>query len=280
MDTNKVSNLFRYLKNKYGEEYVTLLINWEFTVKKMADYRKHRRFTLRCIKASLTPVSCKLRNPLKTNKSYSIIHKAEKQLLYERIRNINSILDMYQHNRCKQYSFLKNMINENEINTCLHLINRLKEHRHDKIKARQIDKFECLYFKQYGYGYNHNFSRGSENLDNINTANVTLSGHSHLPPSSFSTRSHASGNSSTPAAPILQHLQLPHPWHSQHPQWHPATTTVDPDIHASILTTINKSGSSTYIQYPPYISTRISIGKRPKFCHSPKVPPKSHTSQP
>ena len=147
MDTNKVSNLFRYLKNKYGEECVRLLRDWEFTIKKMADYRNHRRFTLRCIKASLTPVSCKLRNPLKTNKSYNIIYKGEKQLLYERIKNINSILYMYEHNRCKQYSCLRNMINENEINSCLSLINRIKEHRHDKIKARQINKFECLYFK-------------------------------------------------------------------------------------------------------------------------------------
>ena len=85
---------------------------------KMADYWNHRRFTLRCIKASLTPVSCKLKNPLKTNRSYNIIHKAEKQLLYEKIRNINSILCMYEHNRYKQYSCLRNMITRNEINSC------------------------------------------------------------------------------------------------------------------------------------------------------------------
>ena len=72
----------------------------EFTVKKMADNRNHR-FTLRCIKTGITPVSCKIKNPLrnKTIKSYNIIHKAEKQLLYERIRSINNILYMYEHNR-------------------------------------------------------------------------------------------------------------------------------------------------------------------------------------
>ena len=201
MDTNKVSNVFRYLKNKYQEECVRLLRNLEFTIKKMADYRNHRRFTLICIKVSLTPVSCKLRNPLETNKSYNIIHKAEKQLLYERIRNINSILYMYEHNRCKQYSHLRNMINENEINSCSHLINRIKEHRHDKIKARQIDTFEHLYFKKHEYHLN--FTRGSENSNNINTADITLSRHSHFPPSRSSTRSDASSNSSTPAAPTI-----------------------------------------------------------------------------
>ena len=33
MDSNNVSNLFRYLKDKYGEESVSLLRLWEFAVK-------------------------------------------------------------------------------------------------------------------------------------------------------------------------------------------------------------------------------------------------------
>ena len=166
MDTNKDSNLFIYLKNKYGEECVRLLRKWEITIKKMVGYRNHRRFMLKCIKASVTPVSCKLKNPLKTTKCYNIIHKAEKQLLYERIRNINNILDMYGQTRFKQYSHLKIMLNEHEhdINRCLQLINKVKEHRHDKIKRKQINKFKHLYFKKYGC--HHNFSRGSPNFDN------------------------------------------------------------------------------------------------------------------
>ena len=50
MEPNKDSNLFSYLKDKYGEESVRLLRLWEFTVKKMADHGNHRRFMLRCIK--------------------------------------------------------------------------------------------------------------------------------------------------------------------------------------------------------------------------------------
>ena len=97
MDTNKGSNLFKYLKDKSGEE---LLRNWEFIVKKMADYRNHRHFILRYIKVRITPVSCKIKNPLqfKTTSSYHIIHKSERQLLYDRDRNINRVLDMYEHN--------------------------------------------------------------------------------------------------------------------------------------------------------------------------------------
>ena len=144
MDSNKVSNLFSYLKDKYGEDSVRLLRMWEFTVKKMMDNRNHRRFTLRCIKTDITPVSCKIRNPLKTFKSYQIIHKAEKHLLYERIRNINHLLYMQEHNRSKVYSQLSVLISEEDLVKCIHLVNNIKEFIHNKTKKRQIDMFKRL----------------------------------------------------------------------------------------------------------------------------------------
>ena len=51
----------------------------------MAPYHKHRRFTLRCFKADIYPVSYKIKNPIKTPKSYQILHRAEKKLLHERV---------------------------------------------------------------------------------------------------------------------------------------------------------------------------------------------------
>ena len=63
MYTNKDSNLISDLRNKYGENSVRTFRKWEIIAKKMADYRNHMRFTLKCIKASITPVSCKLKMP-------------------------------------------------------------------------------------------------------------------------------------------------------------------------------------------------------------------------
>ena len=67
---------------------------------------------LKCIKSSITPVSCKLKNPLsyKSSRSYQIIHKAEKQLLYERIRNMNSIPATLDKQREDQYKKFKAII--------------------------------------------------------------------------------------------------------------------------------------------------------------------------
>ena len=47
-------------------------------LRKLQTIENHRRFTLRCYKVGITPISCKIRNPLKTSKSFKIIHIAEK----------------------------------------------------------------------------------------------------------------------------------------------------------------------------------------------------------
>ena len=115
----------------------------------MADYRNHRRFMLKCIKASITTVSCKLKNLLsyKSSRSYQIIHKAEKQLLYECIRNINNILAMLDKQREDQYKKFKDTIsNQNnqdhdqDLDRSRLFINRIKEHRHDKSKKKTYQK--------------------------------------------------------------------------------------------------------------------------------------------
>ena len=116
MYTDKDSNLISDLRTKYGEDSIRTFRKWEIIVKKMVDYRNHRRFTLKCIKASITPVSCKLKNPLsyKSTRSYQIIHKAEKQLLYECIRNINNILTTLDKQREDQYKKFKDTIHNHE----------------------------------------------------------------------------------------------------------------------------------------------------------------------
>ena len=47
----------KHLKDKYGEESVTLLLNWENLIQKMADFQNDRRFILKCIKVGITSVS-------------------------------------------------------------------------------------------------------------------------------------------------------------------------------------------------------------------------------
>ena len=77
----------------------------------------------------------------------------------------------------------------------LNFINKIKEHRHDKIKKKNIKKFEKLYFKRFGY--HHNLNRHTASFGNINHNSQDLSRQSNVP-----------------SQPIILPLSafLPHPW--------------------------------------------------------------------
>ena len=177
---------------------------------------------------------------------------------------------MHEHNRYKQYFNLRNMITENEINSCLHLINRIKEHRHDKIKAKQIYKFEHLYFIKHRY--HHNFTRGSEDFDNI--GQVTLSRHSHLQPSSSSIKSNASGNSTTPAAPMAPTPSVTTPLAHTTPSVAPSQTPTGPSDTCINSTNYTKHKWEINLSNTPILQCKITIGKRSQPCHSTHIPPK------
>ena len=54
---------------------------WDDLVKKIADFKNHRRFMLRCIKVGITPVSCRLKTSIRTSKSYQTIKKSKRTIV-------------------------------------------------------------------------------------------------------------------------------------------------------------------------------------------------------
>ena len=91
------------------------------------------------------------------------MHKAERQLLYDRVSSINVLLEKLEKDQFINYIHLREPLPEDNLFTCTQIINVIKEHRHDKIKSRQIDKFEQLLKKS---GYHHN---QQQNLDGHHT---------------------------------------------------------------------------------------------------------------
>ena len=59
----------------------------------MAEFKNHRRFTLRCLSKGLIPVSIKLKTKVHTPKGNGILRKAERMLMNERVRNINNTIE-------------------------------------------------------------------------------------------------------------------------------------------------------------------------------------------
>ena len=262
MYTDKDSNLISDLRTKYGEDSVRTFRKWEIIVKKMADYRNHRRFMLKCIKASITPVSCKLKNPLsyKSTRSYQIIHKAKKQLLYECIRNMNNILATLDKQREDQYKKFKDTIHnhEQDLDRSRLFINKIKEHRHDKIKSKHIEKFKKLHFKHYGY--HHNINRHTPSIENIDSSNDTSSGQPNVP-SRFSTSSTTtSTTSSVPATPMAPHLPPKQQLPTQHPSNLLPAPAPTPAIHVSTTWT---NGLSTSPKTPSPMNSYPSFKKVP-----------------
>ena len=49
------------------------LFQWEKLEKKMADFRNHRQFTIKCLKYNIIPVSIKLKTNIKTTKGLDIM---------------------------------------------------------------------------------------------------------------------------------------------------------------------------------------------------------------
>ena len=143
-------NLHAYIKQEYGRGSIFLLGNWEKLEKKMADFRNHRQFTIKCLKNNIVPVSVRLKTNIKTTKGLDIIRRAEKQLLNECIRSFNHQLEMFMLKRDTCTIKLKELLDSKTMEECEDLIKRVIESRHNLVLARQKAKYELLQQQKSG----------------------------------------------------------------------------------------------------------------------------------
>ena len=116
----------------------------------------HQRFTIKCLKSEVIPVSIRLKTIIKTSKGLQIIRRAEKQLLNEHIRSINNTLELLMVKRDTCIKEFKDTIQDNEaagqktFEECGSFIKRVRECRHNKVMQRQKLKYEALQQKKIG----------------------------------------------------------------------------------------------------------------------------------
>ena len=137
-------NLHAFIKEKFGEESVLRLQLWENIEKKMANYRNHRRFSIKCLKQEVTPVSIELKTNIHTIKASETIRRAEKQLLNECIWSINNMIEIYMYKRDAYLLQLDRVLDQDSIEECKSFIKRAIECRHRRVFDRQRAKFEAL----------------------------------------------------------------------------------------------------------------------------------------
>ena len=132
-----------------------------------------------------------------------------------------------------------------------------------------IDKFEKLYFKRYGYY--HNLSRHNTSFDSIDQNSQALSGQSNVP-SNFSTRS--TNNSSTSSIPATPMATIP----STHTaDFQPAANLPVPRQSASNHTYTNHMDKWVInLSKPPLTQEQLSlVQKGPNYAITPKYPHRS-----
>ena len=122
-------------------ENIRIFWQWERLECKMADFQNHRRFLLRCLSADIIPVSIKLKSNIRSPKGYSIIKRAEKALLNERIRTVNSTITMFGKQIDTCMNPLKGILDKEIMEECMVFIKTKSESRHIKTQRRQINKF-------------------------------------------------------------------------------------------------------------------------------------------
>ena len=144
-----------------------LFREWERLRLREIDYKNHRIFTLRCLHRDLVPVSLKLKSTVNTTRAKKIINKAEKELTQARIKSINNILTnvSIQLEQCR--SQLASIISTERLRECQGFIDKVGKSRFNKVKDRQIKKFQNLVNKKQGnITWSHNNSNHNNNNPN------------------------------------------------------------------------------------------------------------------
>ena len=81
-------------------------------MRKMADFGNHSRFTLRCFGVDVSLASVMLKNTIRVLKSFEIIRKAERQILNEKVRSINTSIKLSRINRYICINHLASVLDE------------------------------------------------------------------------------------------------------------------------------------------------------------------------
>ena len=160
-------NLHQIILQEYGLEAWCLFRDWERLWLRESDYKNHRIFTLRCLHKDLVPVSIKLKSALKTERAKKIVRKAEKDLIQARIKAINSILDNISKQTELCRSSLASIISTQRLRECQGFIDKIGEIRFNKVKQRQLNKFQNSVNKKEGNitrVSNNNFPQAGNNL--------------------------------------------------------------------------------------------------------------------
>ena len=138
-------NLFNNLNQRYGQSYIKEVRSWEGKEHKLAKYKCHLHFNLRCLSQNIVPKGVKLNiKQFTTFQERKIICKTHKSILNSCIRQCNRIIDNLKSQINKIKTSIKSKCNHNDFIDVSNTIIKSKEKVFKTTKNCQIKKFTYL----------------------------------------------------------------------------------------------------------------------------------------
>ena len=138
-------NLFNNLSRRYGQSCIEEVRSWEGKEHKLARYKCHLHFNLRCLSENIVPKGVKLNLKQFQSKSEKVILcKTHRSILNCRVRHCNNIIKDLKSQIIQIQDKLKGITSKTEFNNITKQITKTKERVFTTTKTRQIKKFNFL----------------------------------------------------------------------------------------------------------------------------------------
>lgn len=118
--------------------------DYERTARKIADYRNHLRFNLRCRQHRLIPNSLRLGSTVKSHRARMILEKTQNQLLNEKVRQVHFPIEALNKEADSLLQKLKSHLPSAVLEKVTDFIEKAQLSQHAKSKERQTRKFQNL----------------------------------------------------------------------------------------------------------------------------------------
>ena len=148
MNTPPEFTFFKRLSMEYGKDCLNLIRKLERTGLKIARYKQHLTFTIRCKENNIFPRSLCLKTSMYGYKSRIIIERAQKALICERIRQILFTLSILREKFDRSMADLAGSVPYNEYLNIREFLEKCFRRESTTCKQRQISKFDRLVEKE------------------------------------------------------------------------------------------------------------------------------------
>ena len=138
------NNIYQCIKETYGPNTLRTVRKLEKVLKKLARFRNHLTFAIKCKTSNIQPKGLRLKCGLRTKKTKAIIEQAERKLLNEHTHTVTRTIQNLNNDRAVYEDELKNVLNEDIFAALKEKLRNREDEEFKKVKSRQRNKFEKL----------------------------------------------------------------------------------------------------------------------------------------